>query len=66
MFALAVLGNVTYGLGIFLYSMDPVFLLQRLPWLVGSVGTLFFDFTVLFLKPDQAHCVYVCTALFTI
>ncbi|XP_064385240.1 lysosomal amino acid transporter 1 homolog [Halichondria panicea] len=47
MFVLAILGNVTYGLGIFLYSVDPVFLLQRLPWLVGSVGTLFFDFTIL-------------------
>ncbi len=46
MFVLAILGNTTYGLGIFLYSVDPVFLLQRLPWLVGSVGTLFFDVTV--------------------
>lgn len=46
MFILAVLGNVTYGLGIFLYSVDPIFLLRKLPWIVGSVGTLFFDFTV--------------------
>ncbi len=53
MFVLAILGNVTYGLGIFLYSVDPVFLLQRLPWLVGSVGTLFFDFTV-----SYSMCVY--------
>ena len=46
MFILAVLGNVTYGLGILLYSVDSIFLLQKLPWLVGSVGTLCFDITV--------------------
>ncbi|XP_064384142.1 uncharacterized protein LOC135333159 [Halichondria panicea] len=47
LFTLAILGNVTYGLGIFLYSVDPVFLLQRLPWIVGSVGTLVFDFIIM-------------------
>jgi hypothetical protein len=46
MFILAVLGNVTYGLGILLYSVDSIFLLQKLPWLVGSIGTLSFDITV--------------------
>ena len=46
MFILAVLGNVTYGLGIFLYSVDGVFLLRKLLWLIGSIGTLCFDFTV--------------------
>ena len=46
MFGLAIMGNATYGLGIFLYSVEPVFLLQRLPWLVGSVGTFIFDFIV--------------------
>ena len=46
MFVLAIMGNATYGLGIFLYSVEPVFLLQRLPWLVGSVGTFVFDFIV--------------------
>ena len=50
MFILAVLGNVTYALGIFLYSVDGKFLLQKLPWLVGSVGTLCFDFTVSDMK----------------
>ncbi len=55
MFILAVLGNATYGLGIFLYSVEPVFLLRKLPWLVGSVGTLCFDFTVsLSLSPPTA------------
>ena len=46
MFILAVMGNVTYALGVFLYSVEPIFLLRKLPWLVGSVGTLLFDFTV--------------------
>ena len=49
MFVLAILGNATYGLGIFLYSVDPVFLLQHLPWLVGSVGTLVFDVIVSYI-----------------
>ena len=49
MFILSVLGNVTYGLGILLYSVDGVFLLQKLPWLVGSLGTMVFDFTVSFI-----------------
>ena len=55
MFVLAVLGNVTYGLGIFLYSVEPVFLLKKLPWIVGSVGTLFFDFTVSSLQVELTH-----------
>jgi uncharacterized protein with PQ loop repeat len=46
MFILAVMGNVTYSLGIFLYSMDGDFLIQKTPWLVGSIGTLCFDFTI--------------------
>jgi hypothetical protein len=49
MFILSVLGNVTYGLGILLYSMDGIFLLQKLPWLVGSLGTMVFDIIVSFL-----------------
>ena len=50
MFVLAVLGNTMYALGIFLYSVDGVFLLNALPWIIGSVGTLFFDLTVSFLQ----------------
>jgi uncharacterized protein with PQ loop repeat len=46
MFILAVMGNVTYSLGIFLYSTEEQFLIAKLPWLVGSIGTLCFDFTV--------------------
>lgn len=46
MFVLAVLGNLTYSAGIFMHSMDKEFLLEKTPWLVGSVGTLCFDFTI--------------------
>lgn len=46
MFILAVMGNVTYALGVLLYSVEPIFLLRKLPWLVGSIGTLLFDFTI--------------------
>ena len=46
MFLMAVLGNLTYGLGILLYSVDKIFILRKLPWLIGSIGTLCFDFTI--------------------
>ena len=46
MFIMAVMGNLTYGLGILLYSVDKTFILQKLPWLIGSIGTLCFDFTI--------------------
>ncbi|KAI6653822.1 hypothetical protein LOD99_3325 [Oopsacas minuta] len=46
MFIMAVMGNLTYGLGILLYSVETIFLLRKLPWLVGSIGTLCFDFTI--------------------
>ena len=48
MFVFAVLGNVTYASSIFLYSVEWVFLSSKLPWLIGSLGTLVFDFTILF------------------
>ena len=55
MFIMAVLGNLTYALGVLLYSVEPHFLLPSLPWLVGSVGTLMFDATVspLTLRPGS-------------
>ena len=58
MFILAVLGNVTYGLGILLYSVDGIFLLQKLPWLVGSIGTLSFDITVSLSLPFTLQGMY--------
>ncbi|ORX94438.1 aldehyde dehydrogenase [Basidiobolus meristosporus CBS 931.73] len=46
MFALCVLGNVTYVGSILFYSTEKSYILMNLAWLVGSGGTLFFDFTV--------------------
>ncbi|KJE95609.1 hypothetical protein CAOG_08934 [Capsaspora owczarzaki ATCC 30864] len=46
MFLMAVLGNVTYAMGVFMYNTDGDFLIDKLPWLVGSVGTVCFDCTI--------------------
>ncbi|KAI8053903.1 PQ loop repeat-domain-containing protein [Syncephalis plumigaleata] len=46
MFICCVFGNLTYCASIFLYSMDLDYLLINLPWLLGSGGTLFFDFII--------------------
>lgn len=47
MFTMAVMGNVTYATSIFLYSTEYNYLWERFPWLLGSLGTLTFDFTTL-------------------
>lgn len=46
MFLMAVMGNLTYALGILLQSVEVDFIVDHLPWLVGSIGTLCFDFTI--------------------
>lgn len=46
MFIFAALGNTTYTLSVLLKSTDPEFLYQALPFLLGSSGTLLFDFTI--------------------
>ncbi|GBB97971.1 hypothetical protein RclHR1_03110003 [Rhizophagus clarus] len=46
MFCFCVLGNITYSLSIILNSTDPDYLLINLAWLVGSGGTLIFDFII--------------------
>ncbi|KAI8371656.1 PQ loop repeat-domain-containing protein [Radiomyces spectabilis] len=46
MFLFSVMGNLTFCFSIFLQSMDRTYLLVNYPWLLGSGGTLFFDFTV--------------------
>eukprot|EP00761_Pharyngomonas_kirbyi_P008399 gb/GECH01008410.1/.p1 GENE.gb/GECH01008410.1/~~gb/GECH01008410.1/.p1 ORF type:complete len:364 (+),score=80.21 gb/GECH01008410.1/:1-1092(+) len=43
----AALGNITYGISIFLFSVEGDFLLAKAPWLAGSLGTLVFDATIL-------------------
>lgn len=47
MFFCAVMGNVTYGLGVVLKDSSPEALSKSLPWLVGSLGTLTFDFFII-------------------
>ncbi|KAG9296769.1 hypothetical protein G9A89_002166 [Geosiphon pyriformis] len=48
MFVFAVLGNSTYFLSILFHSVEREFILMNLPWLIGSGGTLFFDFIIFF------------------
>lgn len=62
MFTMAVMGNLTYSISIFMFSQEPAYLLERLPWVVGSLGTLFFDFTTLiqfFLFRKNIHLVEI-------
>ena len=46
MFVMGVMGNLTYSGSIFVWSLDPQFLWEKLPWIIGSIGTLAFDFTI--------------------
>ncbi|XP_060075673.1 lysosomal amino acid transporter 1 homolog [Ylistrum balloti] len=47
MFILAVLGNITYGLSILVRSLDGEYVLKHLPWLIGSLGVIFLDLSLL-------------------
>lgn len=53
LFCMAVLGNTSYGLQIFLTSLYPTYLLESLPWLAGSLGVLGLDFIVSIHLLDQ-------------
>ncbi len=46
LFFLAVLGNTFYGCQIFVKSIDAVYVVTSLPWILGSMGILAFDFFV--------------------
>lgn len=46
MFIFAAMGNLTYVLSILCKSMEPEFLIGALPYLLGSGGTLVFDFMI--------------------
>ncbi|KAJ1655595.1 hypothetical protein IWQ61_004687 [Dispira simplex] len=48
MFMLCVFGNSTFCLSILCYSLAPEHLLVNLPWMVGSAGTLVFDFIIFY------------------
>ncbi len=46
LFIFAVLGNLTYVLSILLTSVEKDYILDSLPYIVGSGGTLFFDIVI--------------------
>ncbi|KAF4551852.1 PQ loop repeat-containing protein 4 [Elsinoe fawcettii] len=39
-FLLSVLGNLTYGAGILLHSLERQYVIKNVPWLIGSLGTM--------------------------
>lgn len=47
MFFLTVLGNLTYGTSIILHSPEGMYILQHLPWLLGSLGIIFMDIVII-------------------
>ncbi|MCJ1388803.1 hypothetical protein MMC18_001653 [Xylographa bjoerkii] len=48
-FMLSLLGNATYGAGILFHSIDSQYVVTNLPWLIGSLGTMFED-TLIFIQ----------------
>lgn len=63
MFLMAIMGNLTYAVSVMTAAFQPnlydgatppnritsrAFIIDKLPWLFGSVGTLMFDFTIFF------------------
>ncbi|POR32541.1 Aspartate-semialdehyde dehydrogenase [Tolypocladium paradoxum] len=45
-FLLSLTGNLTYGVSLIAYSQDQGYLLNALPWLLGSLGTMVEDATI--------------------
>jgi uncharacterized protein with PQ loop repeat len=45
-FMFSTLGNLSFSLSILFAINDKDYLLLNMPWLIGSAGTIFFDFTV--------------------
>eukprot|EP00730_Choanoeca_flexa_P006598 TRINITY_DN12184_c0_g1_i1.p2 TRINITY_DN12184_c0_g1~~TRINITY_DN12184_c0_g1_i1.p2 ORF type:complete len:297 (+),score=46.64 TRINITY_DN12184_c0_g1_i1:5175-6065(+) len=46
MFIMAIAGNVTYACGILMISVERDFIIDHIPWLLGSVGTMIFDIVI--------------------
>lgn len=42
-FILSLLGNLTYGAGILFHSTEREYVMKNVPWLIGSLGTMFED-----------------------
>ncbi|KAF9897074.1 hypothetical protein BX616_006231 [Lobosporangium transversale] len=55
MFVFSVFGNVLYVASIFLFSIELDYLIRNLPWVLGSGGTLVFDFTIFFQFYKYRH-----------
>jgi uncharacterized protein with PQ loop repeat len=45
-FMFSTLGNMSFAASILFVVTDKDYLMLNLPWLIGSAGTIFFDFTV--------------------
>lgn len=43
---LSLSGNLTYGISLVAYSQDKGYLLNALPWLLGSLGTIAEDLVI--------------------
>jgi uncharacterized protein with PQ loop repeat len=46
-FVFSVFGNLTYAASIFAYNSEPAYIKESLAWIIGSLGTLIFDFIIL-------------------
>lgn len=57
-FMFSTLGNVTFAASIMFAMTDMEYFLLNLPWIIGSAGTIFFDFIVS-LSKVYAHCRYL-------
>ncbi len=40
------MGNLTYGAGIILHSLDRDYIITNVPWLIGSLGTMVEDVVI--------------------
>ena len=54
-FLLSLTGNLTYGVSLIAYSQDKDYLLNALPWLLGSLGTMVEDAIIFFQFRIYAH-----------
>lgn len=48
-FMLSLTGNLTYGISLMAYSQEEKYLLNALPWLLGSLGTIVED-SIIFVQ----------------
>jgi uncharacterized protein with PQ loop repeat len=54
MFICAVIGNLFFALSIFLKSTERRYIIINLSWIIGSLGTVIFDFMV---NIHKTHCI---------